>query len=199
MMPRMDGIEFCRIVKNELETSHIPFVMLTAKEALTSKIEGVRSGADIYLAKPVSIDLLRLSIRNIFEQQQKVKDRYRKDYYVEARSLVNSNKDQEFMDKLHQILETNIENPALDVEFLCNEIGVSKTNLYQKIKTITGQSIAEFIRTFRLKKAVQLMLHEDILLAEITYRVGFQDPSYFSKVFKKEFGKTPSQFLEELG
>lgn len=199
MMPRMDGIEFCKIVKNELETSHIPFVMLTAKEALTSKIEGVRSGADSYLAKPVSIDLLRLSIRNVFEQQQKVKDRYRKDYYVEARSLVNSNKDQEFMDKLHQILETNIENPALDVEFLCNEIGVSKTNLYQKIKTITGQSIAEFIRTFRLKKAVQLMLHEDILLAEITYRVGFQDPSYFSKVFKKEFGKTPSQFLEELG
>ncbi len=197
-MPRMNGIDFCKAVKNDMDTSHIPFILLTAKDALKSKIEGAESGADIYLSKPVSINLLLLTIRNIFEQQQKQKDRYLNDYYAEAKGLVNSSKDKEFMDKLTQIIESQLVNPELDVEFLCNEIYMSKTKLYQKIKSITGQSIAEFVRTFRLKKAIQIMTHEDVLLTEVTYRVGFADASYFSRVFKKEYGKTPTQFLQDI-
>ena len=198
MMPRMNGIDFCKAVKNDVETSHIPFILLTAKDALKSKIEGAESGADIYLSKPVSINLLLLTIRNIFEQQQKQRDRYLNDYYAEAKGLVNSIKDREFMDKLTHIIESQLVNPELDVEFLCNEIYMSKTKLYQKIKSITGQSIAEFVRTFRLKKAIQIMTHEDVLLTEVTYRVGFMDASYFSRVFKKEYGKTPTQFLQDI-
>ena len=198
MMPGMNGIDFCKAVKNDFETSHIPFILLTAKDALESKIEGAESGADIYLSKPVSINLLLLNIRNIFEQQQKQKDRYLNDYYAEAKGLVNSSKDKEFMDRLIQIIESQLVNPELDVEFLCNEIYMSKTKLYQKIKSITGQSIAEFVRTFRLKKAIQIMTHEDVLLTEVTYRVGFLDASYFSRVFKKEYGKTPTQFLQDI-
>ncbi len=97
-----------------------------------------------------------------------------------------------------RILEENLTNSDVDVEFLCNAIGVSKTSLFQKIKSITGQSIVEFIRTFRLKRSVQIMTEEAVSLSDVAYRVGFQDPSYFSKVFKKEFGKSPSQFLESL-
>jgi ligand-binding sensor domain-containing protein/signal transduction histidine kinase/DNA-binding response OmpR family regulator len=198
MMPGMNGIEFCKAVKNDMETSHIPFILLTAKDGLESKIEGAESGADIYLSKPVSINLLLLTIRNIFEQQQKQKDHYIKDYYTEAKGLVTSSKDKDFMDKLVNIIESQLVNPELDVEFLCNEIYMSKTKLYQKIKSITGQSIAEFVRTFRLKKAIQIMTHEDVLLTEVTYRVGFVDASYFSRVFKKEYGKTPTQFLQDI-
>ncbi len=198
MMPGMNGIDFCKVVKNDVETSHIPFIMLTAKDALASKIEGAESGADVYLSKPVSINLLLVTIRNIFEQQQKQKDRYLNDYYAEARGLVNSSKDKDFMDRLTKIIESQLINPELDVEFLCNEIYMSKTKLYQKIKSITGQSIAEFVRTFRLKKAIQIMTHEDVLLTEVTYRVGFVDASYFSRVFKKEYGKTPTQFLQDI-
>ena len=198
MMPGMNGIDFCKAVKGDMETSHIPFILLTAKDALESKIEGAESGADTYLSKPVSINLLLLTLRNIFEQQQKQKDRYLNDYYTEAKGLVNSSKDKEFMDKLVQIIESQLVNPELDVEFLCNEIYMSKTKLYQKIKSITGQSIAEFVRTFRLKKAIQIMTHEDVLLTEVTYRVGFLDASYFSRVFKKEYGKTPTQFLQDI-
>lgn len=198
MMPGINGVEFCKRIKNAFETSHIPFVMLTARDSLEAKIEGVGSGADVYLSKPISVDLLMLTIRNIFEQKKNLKERYVSDYYAEARGLVSSERDKDFLDKLHQLIDANLTNANLDVDFLVSEIGVSKTRLYQKIKNITGQSIAEFIRTFRLKKSVQIMTHEDVSLGEVSFRVGFQDPSYFSRVFKKEFGKSPSQFLESL-
>ena len=198
MMPNLNGVEFCKRIKNDFETSHIPFIMLTARDSLEAKIEGVGSGADIYLSKPISVDLLMLTIRNVLDQKKKSKERYLSDYYTEARGLVNSEKDKELLDRLNQIMEANLTNPDLDVEFLCSAIGVSKTSLFQKIKSITGQSIVEFIRTFRLKKSVQLMTAEDVSLSDVAYRVGFQDPSYFSKVFKKEFGKSPSQFLESI-
>ena len=198
MMPGIDGNEFCRLVKNSFETSHIPFVMLTARDSLDAQIEGVGAGADVYLSKPVSLDLLMLTIRNVLEQKKKAKERYLSDYHSEARGLVSSEKDREFLDRLNVILEENLLNSELDVAFLCSALGLSKTSLFQKIKGITGQSIVEFIRTFRLKKSVKFMTEEDAPLSDIAYRVGFQDPSYFGKVFKKEFGQSPSQFLEGL-
>ena len=198
MMPGVNGVEFCKRIKSNFDTSHIPFIMLTGRDSLEAKIEGVGSGADIYLSKPISVDLLMLTIRNVLEQKKKSKERYLSDYYSEARGLVNSEKDKDLLDKLNRVMDENLMNSELDVEFLCNAIGVSKTSLFQKIKSITGQSIVEFIRTFRLKRSVQLMTEEDVPLSDVAYRVGFQDPSYFSKVFKKEFGKSPSQFLESL-
>jgi DNA-binding response OmpR family regulator len=198
MMPGINGIEFCKRIKNDFETSHIPFVMLTGRDSLEAKLEGVGSGADVYLSKPISVDLLALTIRNILEQKRKSKERYLNDYYAEARGLVSSEKDKALLDKLYETLEEHLTNSDLDVEFLCGEVGVSKTRLFTKIKSITGQSIVEFIRTFRLKRSVQIMTEEAVPLNEVAYRVGFQDPSYFSKVFKKEFGKSPTQFLESL-
>lgn len=198
MMPRMNGIEFCKLIKEDVETSHIPFIMLTAKDAIESRIEGVGSGADFYFSKPVSIDLLLLTVRNIFVQKQKLKERYQQDYHIEAKELVHSAQDKEFMDKLLGIIESRMIDADFDVDALCAEIGMSRTKLYEKIKHITGQNIVEFIRTTRLRRAVYIMTHEDLPLSDVMYRVGIQTQSYFTKAFKKEFGKTPSQFLQEI-
>jgi DNA-binding response OmpR family regulator/nitrogen-specific signal transduction histidine kinase len=198
MMPGMDGIELCRIVKNDIEISHIPFMLLTARDSLESKLEGVGSGADYYFEKPLNINLLLLTIKNIFDQKDKLKERYLKDYQTGVRELVNSDIDKEFIDKLINLLEAEFENPDMNVKYLCVQIGMSKTSLYKKIKKITGQSINEFIRTTRLKKAVDIMIHEDILITDVMYRVGILSQSYFTTAFKKQFGKTPSQFLQEL-
>jgi DNA-binding response OmpR family regulator len=198
MMPGMNGIDFCHSIKEDLDTSHIPFIMLTAKTNLQAEIEGIDSGADLYLPKPISINLLTLSIRNIFEQRQKLRERYLKNHHIEARELVHSSKDKEFMDKLLLIIDKELSNPDLDVDQLCNSIGMSRTKLYHKIKEISGQAPNEFIRSIRLKKAIEIMTHEDVLLTEVIYRVGIQTQSYFTKAFKKEYGKTPTQFLQDL-
>ena len=198
MMPIMDGIEFCKLIKEEIETSHIPFLMLTARDAVASRIAGIESGADFYFSKPLSMELLSLTIRNIFKQKQKLTERYLMDQHVEAKDLVHSKKDKAFMEELITLIEAHLDNPEMDVDYICTQIGMSRTKLYQKIKTITGQSIGEFVRIIRLKKAVQLMTHQDISLSEVMYSVGIQTQSYFTKAFKKEFGKTPSQFLKDL-
>jgi signal transduction histidine kinase/ligand-binding sensor domain-containing protein/DNA-binding response OmpR family regulator len=198
MMPGMDGIEFCKHIKEDIETSHIPFLMLTAKDALESRLEGVESGADFYFAKPLSIQLLILTIRNILSQKQKLKEKYFQDHYAEAKELVHTKKDKEFLEQLISIIESHLTNPEMDIDLICVQMGMSRTRLYQKIKNITGQSTGEFIRTIRFKKAAQLMTHQDISLTEVMYSVGIQTQSYFTKAFKKEFGKTPSQFLKDL-
>jgi len=198
MMPVMDGIEFCKRLKEDIDISHIPFMMLTAKDGLESRIEGADSRADFYFSKPVSIDLLLLTIRNVFEQKQKLKERYVKDHHAEAKELVHSAKDKEFMQELLSVIDEQLTNPDLDVDLICTTIGMSRSKLYQKIKNITGQSIGDFVRTIRLRKAIEIMTQEDVLLAEVMFRVGIQTQSYFTKAFKKEFGKTPTQFLQEL-
>lgn len=198
MMPVMNGIEFCKAIKEDIETSHIPFLMLTAKSALAANIEGIESGADFYFAKPLSIDLLLLTIRNLFEQRRKLRDRFTQDSFSEAKELVHSAKDKAFMEELLQIIEDQLVNPDLDIDFLCSEVGMSRTKLYQKLKSITGQSIGEFVRTIRLKRAAYIMAHEDVAISDVMYRIGIQTQSYFTKAFKKEFGKTPSQFIQEL-
>lgn len=198
MMPRMDGVTLCRMVKQDLATSHIPFLMLTAKNTGDAQLEGVESGADHYFTKPLSMDLLLATVRNTFQRQQRLRDRYLRDYQVQARELVHSQKDKAFMDALLETIEAQLVNPDLDVDYLCGQLGMSRTRLYQKIKQITGQSIGEFVRTIRLKRAVHILLHEDVPFTEVMYRIGIQSQSYFTKAFKKEFGKTPTQFMQDV-
>ncbi|WP_311952798.1 hybrid sensor histidine kinase/response regulator transcription factor [Mucilaginibacter terrae] len=198
MMPEMDGIEFCYQVKNDLDTSHIPFVMLTAKDAIESKIQGTQSGADVYLTKPLSMALLLATVKNILDQQKKSREHYIKDYFLGTKDLVQTTKDKEFLDHFSNILDQQITNSDLDMVHLSQEMGMSQSKLYQKIKKLSGQSIVEFVRSYRLKKAVQIMVHEDISINEVIYRVGIQTASHFAKIFKKEYGKTPSQFLNEI-
>jgi ligand-binding sensor domain-containing protein/signal transduction histidine kinase/DNA-binding response OmpR family regulator len=198
MMPKMNGMDFCRELKKDKKTSQIPFIILSAKDAIESKIEGADSGADLYFPKPVSIHLLLLSIKNIFEQRNTLKERYLNNYFLEAQEITDSENDKAFLDQLISLIELQLGNSDLDVDYICKEIGMSKTKLYNKIKGITGYSIGEFVRSFRLKKAANIITHEDILLTDVMYRVGIQTQSYFTKAFKKEFGKTPSQFSQDI-
>lgn len=198
MMPEMDGIEFCKQVKNNLDTCHIPFIMLTAKEALESRIEGVGSGADFYFAKPLSIQLLEMTISNILSQRERVRERYTKMQFTETWEKAHSALDRAFMDELINIIVMHLANPDMDVDYLCMQMGMSRTKLYQKIKGITGKTIGELIRTIRLKKAADLMAKDNLPLQDVMYQVGIQTQSYFTKAFKKEFGKTPTEFIREL-
>jgi DNA-binding response OmpR family regulator len=198
IMPGMNGFDLCRAVKQDIDTCHIPFLILTARTAAAAQMEGLDAGADYYFAKPLNMELLMLSIRNRFDQDRKLKERYSRESHVEAMELVHSEKDREFMTRLLQTIDSQLANPDFDIDWLCQEMGMSRTRLYQKIKGISRQSIGDFIRTIRLKKAVQIMTHEDVTLTEVMMRVGIQTQSYFTKAFKKEFGKTPGQFLQEM-
>ena len=198
IMPGMNGFAFCRAVKNDINICHIPFLILTARTAAAAQMEGLDAGADYYFGKPLNMELLLLTIRNRFSVDRKLKERYTREAHVEAMELVHSEKDREFMTKLLQAIDSQLANPDFNIDWLCQEMGTSRTRLYQKIKGISRQSIGDFIRTIRLKKAVEIMTHEDVSLTEVMMRVGIQTQSYFTKAFKKEFGKTPGQFMQEM-
>ncbi len=196
-MPNLDGIAFCKQVKENEELSHIPFMLLTAKDSQENRLEGVSHGADHYFAKPISLELLAMTIQNIFSQHQKLKLRYLKDYRLEMRQQVRSTKDQAFIDKVLMLLEKELENPELSVEYLCQQMGMSQTKFYKRLKAVSGKNITEFIRTVRLKKAAYLITHDDMAISEVMNRVGISSASYFTAAFKREFGKTPSQYQKE--
>lgn len=198
MMPEMDGIEFCRALKGNDDLSHIPFILLTARSSMEARLEGAGSGADHYFAKPVNTELLIFTVRNVLAQKQKLRERYRRDQHAELRELAHTHKDREFMDELLRIIEQHLSSPDMDVDFICAQVGMSRTKLYHKVKNITGQSIGDFIRSHRLRHAARLMTETELSLTDIMYNVGIQTQSYFSKAFKQEFGKTPTQFLKEL-
>jgi signal transduction histidine kinase/ligand-binding sensor domain-containing protein/CheY-like chemotaxis protein/AraC-like DNA-binding protein len=198
MMPGMNGTELCKLIKEDIDTSHIPFLMLTAKSSVEAEIEGAASGADWYFTKPINIDLLKITIRNIFEQRRKLKDHYLKTKDTPPKDLAFSEKDKVFMTKLLAIIEEQMINPEMDIDYLCREVGMSRTKLYNKIKSITGQSIGEFVRSARLRKATEIMKTEDVLMTEVMYRIGIQTQSYFTKAFKKEFGVTPTGYLQSI-
>jgi len=198
MMPGMNGTEFCKIIKEDIETSHIPFLMLTAKSSIEAEIEGATSGADLYFTKPINIDLLKVTVKNILEQRKKLRDHYLNNKDTEPKELAYSDKDKAFMTKLLSIIDEQMINPEMDIEYLCREIGMSRTKLYNKIKSVTGQSIGEFVRSARLRKATEIMKTEDVLMTEVMYRIGIQTQSYFTKAFKKEFGVTPTGYLQSL-
>lgn len=198
MMPVMDGIQLCKAIKETFETSHLPFILLTAKTDLNSQLEGVGYGADYYIAKPFSMDLLLLTIQNIFSQRQKLKGLFAEGFYEDAAKLVQSDVDKKLMQKLINIINDNIENEELNIEFICRKLNASRSSLYEKVKNISGQSIGDFIRSARLKKALEIMTNEDVNLQDVIERVGINSSSYFSKAFKKEFGKSPSEFLKKM-
>ncbi|TCC90122.1 response regulator [Pedobacter frigiditerrae] len=198
LMPEMNGVDFCKLIKQTFATSHIPFILLSGKDTLDSKLEGLRAGTDFHFAKPLSAELLTLTIKNIFLQQQKLKERYTDHYLADHTELVCSEKGNIFVNKLLEIIEKHIDSEDLGVEFLCNHLFISRTKLYQKIKSFTNQSVGEFVRTVRLKKAIHIMTHEDVTISEVAERIGLPNVSNFSRFFKKAQGKSPLQFIQSL-
>ena len=194
MMPNKDGITLCREVKNDINTSHIPVVLLTAKTELESKLEGADSGADLYFEKPVDFNLLQRSIHNLFKHQQQLKEYYAKNYFSEDSELSSNEHDNRFLKKLIQIVDDSLTQANVDVNYLAGELSMSRSKLYAKLKALTGKSIVEFILNYRLRKAARLIIEEDLSAGQVMEMVGIKSQSYFTSVFKKEFGETPAVF-----
>jgi len=194
MMPLKDGITLCYETKNDINSSHIPFIMFTAKTGQASELEGIESGADVYLEKPVNFDLLLQVIRNIFKQQENLKDYYVKHYFAGSTEVAVNRQYNAFLKKLYDLLDANLDNSELDVSYIASELSMSKSKLYAKLKSITGKSLVEIILNYRLRKAARLMIEKDLSISEIIMYVGIESQSYFTRMFKKEFGETPAAF-----
>lgn len=195
MMPGMDGFELCKILKTNQNTNHIPVVLLTAKSSTINKIEGLSTGADSYISKPFSTEVLKLNIKNLLTAKEIMRQKYSEKFIATVSEIENiETPEGHFLKKLTQIINDNIDNSNFDVNDLVKEIGMSRTVLYKKVQTLTNQSVASFIKNMRLKKAAYLLLHSSFPVSEITYMVGFNDRKHFSKEFKKLYNLSPTVY-----
>lgn len=193
MMPRMDGTEFCRHVRANSDTSHIPFIMLTAKTDIDSKAEGMNVGVDAYIEKPFSMKYLEACYRNIMSLRQMLRQRYSSTPLEPITEIAQSPIDKELLLKMQEIIEANFANPDLSINFLADKLCISRSSLFSKIKTLADMTPNEMIQTVRLKKAAQLLREGNHKVSEVCYAVGFSNPSYFSKCFQKQFGIKPTE------
>ncbi len=194
MMPGMSGVEFCRKIRENRDLSHIPFVLLTAKTDESSKIEGLGCGADAYIEKPFSIDYLAARISNLLHLRSLLKQKFSSSPLEPIESLASNPTDNDFLSQLTALIENNFSNPELSVEFLCRELGISRSGLYAKVRSLTDSTPNELIQITRLKRAAQLISEHRYRIGEICYMVGFSNPSYFSKCFQRQFGMKPGEF-----
>ena len=198
MMPELDGLHFCKRVKQNINTSHIPFMLLTARTETSQQIKGLEMGADDYITKPFSTPLLAAKITNLLRSRKRLKE-----YYSVGKEMVPENiafnvLDEEFLKQAIQIVEDHLADSEFSVDQFSREIGMSRSNLYLKLKAITGESAMDFIKRIRFKKAVELMQSKRYTIAQITYMCGFNSPSYFSTAFKQHYGCMPSEYLAKL-
>lgn len=194
MMPLLDGVELCRKIKNDERTSHIPIMLLTAVSAREKQIEGISAGADDYIVKPFDIALLKAKADNLLYIRKALRDRFSKTMFLKPKDIVLTSPDEKFLRKVIQVIEKNISQPDLDVDFLARQVGVSRTQLYRKMHALTDMAVKEFVRDIRLKRAEQLLLQDKITVSEIAVEVGFNDMGYFRKCFKEKYGKSPSKY-----
>ncbi len=195
MMPEVDGIQVLQEIKNDPRTSHIPVIMLTAKDTAESRTEGLEYGADGYLTKPFDIGDLTQQIKNILNSRKQLHERFRKQVITSPKEVTVTNVDEEFLQRAMDIVEDNMGNTEFSVEELVREMRVSRSKLYLKLKALTGQSSSEFVRTIRLKRAVQLLENSGYSVKEVMFMTGFNTASYFSKCFKQQFGIVPSEYI----
>ncbi|MBF9254027.1 response regulator [Pontibacter sp. 172403-2] len=194
MMPELDGIDFCKKVKQDSRTSHIPFVLLTAHASEEKKLKGLDIGASDYVTKPVSFDLLHSRIRNLITQRELLQKVFERKISVQTCEKDIVSLDDKLIQKAIKHVEEHLSDTALSVEALSRELGVSRVQLYKKMMAITGQSPVEFIRKIRLRHAAQLLKKSQLTVAEVAYQVGFNNPKYFAKYFKEEYKILPSQY-----
>jgi len=197
MMPEMDGFKLCEHIKSDLATSHIPVVLLTAKNNINAKITGLEMGADVYLEKPFSLEFLYLQIKNLLQHRDQIKKAFASLPLVNSDTIAHTKADEEFLRKINEAILTNIENELFGVSELADQLHMSQSSLLRKIKGISELTPNGYIRLVRLKKSAELLgdgLHS---IAEISELVGFNSPSYFTKCFQKHFGELPKDFVKK--
>ncbi len=197
MMPEMDGLELCERIKSDLNTSHIPVILLTARTSDDYRLKGLKIGADDYVFKPFNATVLSARIQNLIDNRKLLKQRYSQDINLTPKDVTVTSPDEQFLTKTLQIIEKYIADSNFNVDKLVAEIGMSRSVYYRKLKNLTGQSANDFIKTIRLKRAAQILQQNQFTISEVSYEVGFNDPQYFSKCFHRHFGKTPTQYIAE--
>ncbi len=195
MMPKMDGVELCRKLKEDKRTDHIPVILLTAKASGESKIEGLETGADDYIIKPFEASELLVRIKNLIEGRRKLRERFSREITLEPASISISSRDEKLLSHIKQIVEEHMSDPDFGLDSFCMQSGMSRSQLHRKLKALTDQSPGDFIRIMRLKRAAELLNNQVGSIGEVAFMVGFNDPSYFTKCFQKQFGRTPSEFI----
>ncbi len=196
MMPDMDGLSLCKKLKEDEKTSHIPIILLTALASQASKVEGIETGADAYVVKPFDKKELTARIKNLIAQRKRLREKYSRHLSLQPKALAVTSADERFLEKLVALVEKHMDNSTFGVEDLAREIGMSRTQLFRKMRALINQSPQDFVRDFRLKRAAQLLQKKAGNVSEIAYQVGFNNLSYFTKRFKELFGQTPSEYSE---
>jgi signal transduction histidine kinase/ligand-binding sensor domain-containing protein/DNA-binding response OmpR family regulator len=197
MMPVMDGIAFCRKVKNDSHTSHIPVILLTARTAEEQKMEGFDSGADDYITKPFNFEILQTRIRNLISQRAAIQKHFPRLMEVKGTDIQVTTHDEKLIRKAIETVEGNLTNKDFSVEELSRHLGMSRVLLYKKLLALTGKTPIEFIRSIRMQRAAQLLEKSQYTVAEVAYQVGINNPKYFAKYFKDEYNMLPSNYAAE--
>jgi len=195
-MPVMDGLALCIKLKSSLMTSHIPVILLTARSAVESQIAGMESGADDYITKPFNLQLLSLKVKNLLATRARMQEKYKTKLVIEPAADVPLSPDEKLLKKVLAFVDVKIDDPALSIDDICTNIGLSKAQLYRKMKALTGFNTVELIKQIRLRRAQDLLTDKKFNVNEVAYLVGFTDPDYFRKCFKAEFGVSPSEFVK---
>ncbi len=196
MMPQMDGFELCEKVKENQEFSHIPVILLTAKTNIQNKIEGLELGADAYIEKPFSMEYLQARIDNLFDNRRKLRESFANSPFMHTGSIAATKADEQFLSRLTDIIEKNMANPDFNVDRLAEYMFMSRSSLLRKIKGIAEIAPNDFIKLIRLKKAAEILQDGVYKVNEVCFLVGFSSTSYFSKVFHKQFGVLPKDFMK---
>lgn len=196
MMPHMDGTELCRQLKTDERTSHIPVIMLTARASLEDKLKGLETGADDYVSKPFNMKELLARSLNLVEQRRKLRERFSREITLEPRDVVITSVDEKFLQRAISVVESHISEEQFSVTLLCEAMSMSRSTLFRKLYALTGQSPVDFVNTIRLKRAAGLLRQHAGNVTVVALEVGFSNPSYFAKIFKKQFGIAPRQYAK---
>jgi YesN/AraC family two-component response regulator len=194
MMPRMDGLELCRTLKGDIETSHTRVILLTAMNSSDDRVACYNAGADGYIAKPFELKVLEARICNLVAANEERQRKFKSDENLDIKVLDYPSRDGEFLEKILRIIEEHLSDSNFDIDEFADVLHLSRSTLYRKLKTMTGLSPMEFIRNIRLKHACTMLNGGSMSISEIAYSVGFSDPNYFALCFKTEFGNTPTDY-----
>jgi signal transduction histidine kinase/DNA-binding response OmpR family regulator/sugar lactone lactonase YvrE len=197
MMPRSDGLELCQRLKQHPKTAHIPVLLLTARTAETHELEGLGMGADDYMSKPFNPTLLQAKATTLLRNRRKLHEYYQRQILLEPTEIVVADADREFLENAMNVVEKHLDDPEFSVQVLVREVGMSQSVFYRRIKSITGQTVVEFIRDVRMKRAAQLLANTQMRVSEVAFQVGVEDAKYFRKAFQKIYNVSPSEYAKQ--
>lgn len=197
MMPDMNGLEMCEKLKTDERTSHIPIILLTARQSAAAKTEGYETGADAYVTKPFDTSVLRAQVHNLLEQRKRLRELFSNGSAKDLKKIAVNATDVAFLEKTRQLIESNLESENLDIDSLAEQLNMSRSQFYRKIKALTNKSASDFVTSFRMNQAAEFLLSGQYNISETAYKVGYSIPNNFTRAFAKHFGSSPSQFIKE--